>query len=101
MKVKCEAIIYSTRIIMTTKRNVENMNKWLILKQAIIDKGYKLFTMQYRWSEPEGFIATFYKGDKDVEVITHNEVIEHDVVNSNLCGGNDNFESADDKNSCF
>lgn len=76
-------------------RHIESMEKWLILKQAIIEKGYKLFQMQYNWDMAEGFIATFYKGNKDVEVITHNKDIEDDIVNSNLCGWSDSFESTD------
>jgi hypothetical protein len=78
---------------MTTTKRIETMEKWLILKQAIIEKGYKLFQMQYGWDMSEGFIATFYKGSIDVEVITHSKEIENDIVNSNLCRGSDNSES--------
>lgn len=63
---------------METKR-IESMETWLDLKQAIIEKGYTLWQMQYQWNEPEGLIAGFMKGDKRLTVITHNKKIAEDI----------------------
>lgn len=65
-----------------TIRRVETWEKWLILKQALIEKSYKLWQMQYSWNQSEGFIAGFYKQDKNVEVITHIKEIQEDIVNN-------------------
>ena len=63
---------------MDTKQ-IESMDKWLILKQVIIDKGYTLWQTQYAWNEPEGYIVGFIKGDKRVEIVTHNQEIAEDI----------------------
>lgn len=66
-------------MFMETKR-IEHMDKWLILKQAIKEKGYALWQMQYSWDNPEGFIVGFMKHDKRLTVITHNKDIEDNIV---------------------
>lgn len=68
---------------METKR-IEGMGTWLTLKQAIIEKGYKLWQTQYAWDLPQGLIVGFYKGDKRLEVITHNREIAEDINKSGL-----------------
>lgn len=68
---------------METKR-IEHMDKWLILKQAIKEKGYVLWQMQYSWDNPEGFIAGLMKDDKRLEIVTHSKEIEGDIINSGL-----------------
>jgi hypothetical protein len=69
----------STRI-----KYVEDMDKWLILKAALIEHGYKLWQTQYDADSPEGYHARFSIGDKDVEVITHIREIEIDISKSHM-----------------
>lgn len=64
--------------IMEIKR-IETFSKWLVLKQAIRDKGYTLWQTQYDTDNPEGYHVGFIKGDKRVEVITHNKEIAEDI----------------------
>lgn len=63
---------------MTTKR-IETIDKWLIIKQAIIDKGYTLWQTQYDTDALEGYIVNFIKGDKTLEIVTHNKEIALDM----------------------
>ena len=63
---------------------IESLDNWYILKQAILDKGYKLWQMQYGCGCPEGFHAWFLKDGRNVEVITHNRDIQIDIVSSDL-----------------
>lgn len=68
---------------MTTKR-IEDMDNWLILKAAIIENGYMLWQTQYDVHNPEGYHVGFMKGDKRLEVITHNKEIADDMIKSRL-----------------
>ena len=68
---------------METKR-IEGMGTWFALKQAIIEKGYKLWQTQYGWDLPEGFIVGFMREDRRLEVITRNRGIEEDINKSGL-----------------
>lgn len=62
-----------------TKR-IETMLKWIILKQAIKDKGYGLWYTQYDWFEPEGDNIAFQKdGIKGLIVITHDQEVAEDM----------------------
>jgi len=63
---------------MTTKR-IETMDKWLIMKQAIIDMKYTLWQTQYDTESAEGYHVGFIKGDKRLEIITHNKEIALDM----------------------
>ena len=63
---------------MTTKR-IETMDKWLNIKRVIIDKGYTLWQTQYDTDAPEGYHVGFIKGDKRLEIITHNKEIALDM----------------------
>ena len=69
---------------MMERKRFEHMDKWLPMKQAIKDKGYTLWQTQYGWDLPEGYIARFMKGDKRLEVVTHNREIAEDIRNSEL-----------------
>lgn len=61
------------------------MSKWLILKEVIINLGYKLFQFQFNWSENDGFNAVFFHPEKEsVTVITHLKEIQDDIINSNM-----------------
>jgi len=64
---------------METKR-IETMFKWIILKQAIIDKGYTLWQTQYDTDAPEGYHVGFIKDDKRLEIVTHNKEIAEDII---------------------
>ena len=66
------------------RKQIERMESWLILKQRIIEKGYKLWQTQYGWDLPEGYAARSYKDDRRLEVITHNREIEEDINKSGL-----------------
>lgn len=68
---------------MTTKR-IDDMDKWLILKAALIEKGYYLWQTQYDVDSPEGYHVGFMKDDKRLEVITHNRDIADDIMQSSL-----------------
>ena len=42
---------------------------------------WRVWQMQYRWSDPEGFHAWFIKGgEKDIEVITYSEEVQKAIV---------------------
>ena len=60
-------------------KRIETLSKWLVLKQMIKDKGYTLWQMQYSWDNPEGFHIGYMKGDKRLEVITHNKDVADDI----------------------
>ena len=60
-------------------KRIETMSKWLVLKQAIKDKGYVLWQTQYDVDNVEGYHVWFMKGDKRVEIITHNKEIAEDI----------------------
>lgn len=52
-------------------KKIELIEQWNILAAALKEKGWRLWQMQYRWNEPEGFHAWFMKeGKSDVEVVT-------------------------------
>ena len=60
---------------------VEKMERWNILKVALIDKGYSLYQFQYSYDMDEGFNAWFCKiGKSDTHVITHNESVQKDII---------------------
>jgi hypothetical protein len=65
-------------------RVIENLDDWYILKLAIIEKNYRLYSMQYRWTESEGFHAWFFKDNKNVEVVTHCKEVQDDIIGSEL-----------------
>jgi hypothetical protein len=59
-------------MIIETKR-IETMDNWHLWEQAIRDKSYSIWYMQYDWFEPEGFNMAFQKdGTKGLVLITHN-----------------------------
>jgi hypothetical protein len=58
------------------------MEQWQIIKAALIEKGYKLWQMQFSYDTPDGYHAWFWKDDKQVEVATHNEDIQKDIVST-------------------
>lgn len=68
------------------RKQIEKMESWLDLKQRIIERGYKLWQTQYWWNLPEGFIARFSKGDRELEMITHNKEIQEDIDRSGMSG---------------
>jgi len=46
--------------------------------------GWKVWQMQYRWSEPEGFHAWFMKaGQEDIEVVTFSEEVQKAIIDFN------------------
>ena len=66
-------------------RSIETIEQWQILKAALIEKGYKVWQMQFSYDMPEGFHAWFWKdGSQQVEVATHNLNIQKDIVSSRL-----------------
>jgi len=56
---------------------------WEMLKLALIEKGYSLYQMQYSYKHHEGFHAWMSKEDSQVEVITHEESAEENIVKIN------------------
>ena len=65
-------------------RIIETMEQWGIFKDALVEKGYKLWQTQYGYDSPEGFHARFSKDDKQVEVATHNTDVQRAIESSRL-----------------
>jgi len=63
---------------MTTKR-IETMEKWLMIKRVIVDKGYTVWQTQYDTDNADGYHVWFIKGDKTLEIVTHNKDIALDL----------------------
>lgn len=60
---------------------INEFDKWLILKDAFIEKGYKPWSYQYSASQEEGLHVWFWKSNRtDIEVVTHNKEIEKDII---------------------
>lgn len=66
------------------RKQIEQMESWLALKQRIIERGYKLWQTQYSWDQPEGYIVGFYKDDRRLEIVTHSREIAEDIRKSDL-----------------
>jgi|GEM_PF-907152 len=65
-------------------KKIDTMEKWNILAGAMIEKGYRLWQMQYDCDLPEGFHAWFCKENKhDVEIVTFNKDVKHAILNYN------------------
>lgn len=65
-------------------KKIDNIEQWNILCAALKEKGWRLWQMQYRWNEPEGFHAWFWKeGKKDVEVVTYSEEVQEEILRYN------------------
>jgi len=79
-----KSFILRTVINMKT-RTVESFEKWLIIKQYIIDNGYRSWQRQYDYSTKEGYQVRFWKANTEqIEVITHNKDIEEDIRKNSL-----------------
>jgi hypothetical protein len=65
-------------------KTIDIYENWIILSEAMKEKGYSLWQFQYSADMPEGFHAWFWKKQKDlVEVITHNKDIQDAILNYN------------------
>ena len=65
-------------------KHINTIEKWHILRQAMVEKGWSLWQFQYRYDSPEGFHAFFIKeGKPDVEVKTFNQEVEESIVGYN------------------
>lgn len=60
-------------------RKINDIKEWNIFKQALKDRGYTIFQMQYDVNHPEGFHVWFIHKDKSVELITYNKKIRDDI----------------------
>ncbi|EPR12469.1 hypothetical protein [Ruminiclostridium papyrosolvens] len=62
---------------------VEDMEKWDILKAAMLEKGYVPYSWQYSLNQEEGLHIWFYKRNSDllkrVEIVTHKQAIADDI----------------------
>lgn len=65
-------------------RIIQTMDEWIILKAALVEKGYKRFQTQYDASQEEGYHAWFIGNGKRVEVITHNADVQMDIIKSDI-----------------
>lgn len=63
---------------------VESMEVWISFKERLVDEGYMLWQTQYGWDTPEGYIVGFMKGEKQLEIVTHNKDIAKDIIVSRL-----------------
>ncbi|HRW13369.1 MAG TPA: hypothetical protein P5549_09620 [Syntrophomonas sp.] len=79
-------------------RIIETIEQWHILKAALIEKGYKLWQTQFSYDAPEGYRAWFWKDDKQVEVATHNQEIQSDIVSCRYLKSYTNKDNQ--KNNC-
>jgi len=68
----------------TIKRTINTIDQWESLKTELIQKGYKLWQMQYSYDSPEGLHVWFLKKDNQVEVVTHVKEIQKDIVSSGM-----------------
>lgn len=57
-------------------REIDTMEKWEILKDAMKEKGYTRFQTQYGCDTPHGFYARFFKSGKIVEIHTDNPEVQ-------------------------
>lgn len=62
-------------------KHIDSAEKWNILSDAMREKGYKLWQMQYCYNYPEGFHAWFWKaGKEEVEVVTFNKDVQRLII---------------------
>ncbi len=66
----------------TRIKRIDDMDKWLILKAALIEKGYKLWQTQYDTDSPEGYHVWLSSGGRNVEVVTYNKDVAADIIKS-------------------
>lgn len=61
---------------------IETMEKCNKFLEECRLRGYRVWQMQYRWNEPEGFHAWFHQAGNpdDIEIVTHNEQIQKAIV---------------------
>jgi len=60
---------------------VNDMQKCTRFLDKFRSNGWKVWQMQFRWSEPEGFHAWFMKaGEQDIEIVTYNKEVEKAIV---------------------
>jgi hypothetical protein len=63
--------------------NINTMNDCKKLIQALKDKGYTLWQMQYSWDLPEGFLCWFMKAGKDdIEIHTKNADVQKALIDT-------------------
>jgi len=57
-------------------REIDTIEKWIILRDAMKEKGYTRFQTQYGCDTPHGLYAWFIKGGKTAEVHTNNPEVQ-------------------------
>ncbi len=63
---------------------LESPSQWLALSATLAADGYTLFQWQYGTHRTEGLQARFWaSGKPDVEVVTHNEDVETEIIRFN------------------
>lgn len=62
----------------------ETLEQWNVLKGALKEKGYALWQTQYSTDYPEGYHAWFMKDGNNIEVVTHSEEVQNDIIKSGL-----------------
>ena len=63
---------------------VNNMPKCTRFLAKFRADGWKVWKMQYRWNDPEGFHAWFMKAwENDIELVTWNETVQIAIVEYN------------------
>lgn len=63
---------------------INTMEKWDVAAAYFLEKGYKVWQMQYSWDHPDGFHAwLFVSGNSDIEICTHNEHVQNSIIKFN------------------
>lgn len=65
---------------------IETIEKWKVAEAYFREHDYRFWQSQYSWDMDEGFHAWFFNGQKDVEVVTHNEEIQRMIIAFNAQG---------------
>lgn len=62
-------------------KKIESLDEWYALASELAEDGYTPYIRQYRYYEPEGFHAIFWRKEGPlIEIETHSEEVQNEVV---------------------
>ena len=65
-------------------KHIETIEKWHILRVAMVEKGWYLWQFQFSYDHKDGFHAWFRKeGKPEVEVNTFNQDVQESIIEYN------------------
>lgn len=60
---------------------ISELSRWAEIAEQLHAGGYRLWQMQYRASDPEGFHAWFWRnGRSDAEIVTYNAEVQRAII---------------------